>query len=150
MANHYKSFLFALAIFSIFPSIRARPLVKGDDHPVSTFEIFFSQQRIINPCTGNPIIFDFCYFKMDMTRNADILSGYVVFQQTMRHEGSLHSQRNEGTFSVAVERDTKDYRAVMKYDVPDSPFNFIYMLDYTLGSERVSGVRLEEIQVGKC
>lgn len=87
---------------------------------------------------------------MQLTRNVDVVSGCILFQQTMRYDGKLYSQRNEGTFSANVPSTSKDYAPIIKYDVPDSPFNMVYIFDYELTSTAVTGVHLKEIQVGKC
>lgn len=137
-----------ITFLSFFPvRVTGAPLLRRSD---PGFEVFFSQQSIINPCTGYPITFDFGYFKMQLTRNVDVVSGGILFQQTMRHDGKLYSQRNEGTFSANVPSTSKDYAPIIKYDVPDSPFNMVYIFDFELTSTAVTGVHLKEIQVGKC
>jgi hypothetical protein len=149
IAMQALGFALSLLFFNSFllTNVQAAPL----QHPVSTFELFHSQETMTNPCTGDPLTFDFGYFKLEMTRNADVLSGYITFQQTLRYFGSLYSQREEGTFSLELDSEVTDtYRNILRYSVPRTPFEFLYIFEYQLSTNGIQGVRLDEIQVGNC
>ena len=116
----------------------------------ATMELYWSQQSIINPCDGNPITFDFGHMKFNVMSYGDVMSGTVYLQQTIRTMGDLFSQKEDGIFAIQIPPNTRSQDAVLRFDVPETQFNFIYKVRFILQSSKVQSVTLEEIQVGKC
>lgn len=143
-----KQLLCAILCLFFFRSSSSTVIPRTES--VSNFEIFYSQQSIISPCDGTPVIFDFGYINMTLTKSGNVVSGSLYLQQTLRNSGFLHSQKQSGKFSFNVVPDASVYKGVLQYDVSNSPFSIVYILMYGYDASRVTTVQLEDLQVAKC
>lgn len=117
---------------------------------VNSLTLYFSQQTVVNPCTGSPVVFDFGMLRFHVQRSNSDIHGTIDIQATLRDDGVSHLQKNSGSFSASVDADDTSYDAYFRYDVPKTSMVTLYHVQFSLNANSVVSASLQDIQFAGC